>query len=71
MSWSTEAPKVPGYYWFRWGNIPAEIIEITDGNWGSHADRVQRMGSGYRIPTYELIGEYWDVPITPPDEVKV
>ena len=66
MSWSTVAPKENGIYWYRASKkAHVEIIEITNANC------VLKIGTNKWHKMYDDAGEYWDVPITPPNEVKV
>lgn len=74
MKWTSEKPRIPGWYWARWLNQPqlgAEILLITQPN-GPDTDDLE---IDYR-PCNETLEEYieregqveWQGPLEPEEQ---
>ena len=61
-TWTTEPPKVPGWYWWRWAKYQGWMcLAVRDGLIVEHPRKVLRHAQD--------IGGQWAGPIAPPGEV--
>lgn len=64
--WTKEAPKKPGFYWFKWPNGGREVFEATE--WGPFSLTFRRIAHSTPLDINRFpIGEFWSEPITPPE----
>ena len=61
LTWTTEPPKVPGWYWWRWAKYQGWMcLAVRDGLIVEHPRKVLRHAQD--------IGGQWAGPIAPPGE---
>jgi hypothetical protein len=62
MTWTSEKPTVPGWYWYRDNAVPSRIVEVSTRSGGAlWVTRMQRNGCFVD----RLYGQ-WSGPIEPP-----
>jgi hypothetical protein len=63
--WTTDYPTVSGFYWYRERDMPAEVfLWDHDLQWLRQTGNDIPWGEGM---AYEVNGQFWSEPLTPPD----